>query len=118
MVNVTLYGTKENLNEYYKHLKLSLRDDVQIVESIATDNVSGQVIISIKSNDLSIPKIRVDGFEKIGFKALVILDPMLITYTKSVGSSDVKIKQEDTKVTNELNEYEEVEIYEKRISAC
>lgn len=118
MIEITLFGTKKNLNFYYANLKARLKEKLRIVESTSTSDYSGQVIISIKYDDLCISTIKVDGFNNIGLKALVTLEPFFIQYRKAIGSDDVTIITKNKGLTDKLDDYEELETYERRLYSC
>lgn len=117
MVNITLFGTKQNINAYYGNLKKRYGVRLTILESKSIDNLSGQVIISLDKNIFYKSDLDVRGFKQIGLKAVVTLDPFRISYTKNIDSDDLSIISRNIEDSVLLSEFEELDYYEMRVGA-
>lgn len=117
MVNITLFGTKQNINAYYVNLKKKYGSDLAIVESKSLDHSSGQVIISLTRNIFYKSDVAVEGFKSIGLKAVVVLSPFRINYAKNIDSDELTMFSINIEEGQTLSEFEELDYYEMRLGA-
>lgn len=117
MINITLFGTKQNINAYYSNLKKRYGSGLAIIESKSIDNISGQAIISLDKNIFYKSDLDVGGFKQIGLKAVVTLNPFRISYTKNIDSGDLLILSRNIEEGVLLSEFEELDYYEMRMGA-
>lgn len=73
-----------------------------------------QVIISIKSDNLSRVNIDVAGFKNVGIRAKDYLEPYILKYNKVVGQSSLNVEQVLRRQSEALGDYEDLESYEMR----
>lgn len=115
MLDITIYGTKNNVQKYYRTLEAQLGASMQLKEQMLNDERGSQVIISIKSDNLFESSINVEGFRNIGLSAKNYVEPYVLKYSKSVGQTHMKVEQSLRRQDNTLGDYEDLESYDIRM---